>query len=330
MDPQLRSGEWRDRRVLVTGGAGFLGSHLVERLAGLGAAVTVVDNLRTGDLENLAAVRDRIDVVAADVRDREAVEMVVGELAPAALFHLAANPSVPGSVEDPVYDFETNAGGTFNVLNAIRLADSCERAVILSSGAVYGEPLSVPIRETDPLQPISPYGSSKLGAEVAASMFHRVYDVPVVAARLFNVYGPRMGHFVVRDLLHKLQANPRRLEVLGSGGQVREFTFVSDAVEGILLLSERGRPGEAYNLSSGHPVTILNLAERLLDVLGLTARTELVCTGESWVGDAQRWEVGLEKIRELGFAPSTALDDGLRSTIDWFENLEGEIWPRAH
>lgn len=320
---------WFERRVLVTGGAGFLGSHLVERLVELGADVSVVDNLRTGTRENLAAVSGGIYLVEADVRDREAIELLVNEVAPSVLFHLAANPSVPVSVQDPVYDYETNAGGAFNVLNAARLTGSCEQAVVLSSGAVYGEPRSVPIRESDSVQPISPYGASKLHAEITASMFHRVYRLDTVTARLFNVYGPRMGRFVVRDLLHKLKDNPVRLEVLGSGTQVREFTYVSDAVDGILLLAAQGEPGEPYNLSSGDPVTILDLAGRLLAALGLEERTELVCTGESWVGDAQRWEVCCQRIQSLGFATSVGLDEGLRRTIKWFEEMEGEIWPQA-
>jgi UDP-glucose 4-epimerase len=308
--------EWAGRRVLVTGGAGFLGSHLTERLVSLGAAVTVLDNLRTGSRRNLSAVEERFRFVEADVRDREAVELLVGDIAPQVVFHLAANPSVPASVKDPVYDYETNAGGTFNVLNAARLADCCEKVVILSSGAVYGEPRSVSIRETDPPRPISPYGASKLHAEVSAAVFHAAYRVPTVSARLFNVYGPRMGTFVVRDLLTKLRQNPDRLEVLGTGLQVREFTYVSDAVEGLVLLAERGLPGETYNLSSGEPITIRGLAELLVSTLGLEGCTQLVCTGQSWPGDAHRWEVCIDKIAALGFRPAVNLRDGLRSMLD--------------
>jgi len=227
------------------------------------------------------------------------------------------------SVDDPVLDFETNAGGTFNVLNAARVAGCCDRILIMSSGAVYGEPASLPIRESDPLQPISPYGASKRHAELSAGMFHGVYGLPATCARLFNVYGPRMGRFVVRDLLHKLKENSSRLELLGSGAQVREFTFVADAVGGLLLLAERGGAGEAYNLSSGEPISVLELAGRILSELGLRGRTELTCTGESWAGDAQRWEVGLDKIRELGFVVGTGMDEGLRRTLAYFRQKLG-------
>jgi UDP-glucose 4-epimerase len=320
---------WQRRPVLVTGGAGFIGSHLVERLVAAGGAVTVLDNFHTGVRGNLAALAGHIQIVEADVRDRRAIETQMAKGAPSVLFHLAANPSVPVSVNDPAFDFETNAAGTFNILNAARLTGSCERAVVMSSGAVYGEPDTVPIRESDPLRPISPYGASKLIAETTAAMFHRAYGLHATPGRLFNAYGPRMGRFVVRDLLHKLKQNPDRLEILGSGAQVREFTYVSDAVEGLLLLAERGEPGTAYNLSSGEPISILELARRIVAAVGLKDRTELVCTGESWAGDAQRWEVDSGRIRGLGFAPETTLESGIRSTIDWFESTEGAICPQA-
>jgi UDP-glucose 4-epimerase len=125
-----------------------------------------------------------------------------------------------------------------------------------------------------------------------------------------------MGPFVVRDLLGKLRENPDRLEVLGTGSQVREFTYVSDAVEGLLLLAERGRPGETYNLSSGEPITILGLAQLLASALGLDGRTEIVCTGESWPGDAHRWEVSIDKMAALGFHPEITLRDGLARMVN--------------
>ena len=314
----------------MTGGAGFIGSHLAERLVESGAEVTIVDNLRSGAWENLAGVTKQVRAVDADVRDRETIERIVHESMPDVLFHLAANPSIPASVADPVFDFETNSVGAFNVLNAIRMAGGCGKAVVLSSGAVYGEPESFPIRESDPLKPISPYGASKLHAEVTARMFQCVYGVPAVIARPFNAYGPRMGRFVILDFLRNLQSDPHRLEILGTGLQVRDFAYVSDVVEGLLTLAANGDPGEAYNISSGNGCTVADLAARIVAALGLTAETEIRFTGESWVGDAQRWEVSLDKIRGLGYSAEVGLDEGLRRTIRWFEEREGAIWPHAH
>jgi UDP-glucose 4-epimerase len=317
-DPALR-----DAPVLVTGGAGFIGSHLTERLVAAEARVTVLDNLQAGRLDNLQAVRDKITYLDGDVRNSEALHELIGALRPHFVFHLAANASVPGSVQDPVYDFQANAVGTFNLLDALRNAPECRKVVIASSGAVYGEPATFPITETDPLQPISPYGASKLSSEVSARISHRVYKVPVVIARLFNTYGPRMARFVVLDFLRKLHRDAEQLEVLGTGRQVRDFTYVADTVSGLLLLAQRGLPGESYNVSSGVNYSVTELAEKLIEARGLRGKTQIRYTGSSWVGDAQRWEVSIERISTLGYRSCYSLDDGLRETLHWFLENEG-------
>lgn len=304
-------------RVLVTGGCGFIGSHLVEHLAVSGADVTAFDNMRAGTPANVEAVADRVTVVRGDVREVGDVAAVVAQSRPQVVFHLAANASVPGSVEDPAYDFTANCGGSFVVLDALRAGRSDARVVLASSGAVYGEPVAFPMTEDAALAPISPYGASKLQAEVAARMFWRVYQTPVVVARLFNTYGPRMTRFVVLDFLRKLRADPSRLEILGSGRQVRDFTYVADTVQGLCVLAAHGCAGEAYNVSSGRSYSVTQLAERLLAVLGL-ADVPLEFTGASWTGDAQRWEVSVEKLARVGYASRVSLDEGLRRTADWF------------
>ena len=313
--------------VLVTGGCGFIGSHLVEQLALAGAHVTVLDNLQAGKWSNLAHVdKAFLKCVEGDVRDAETVENLVADLKPRYIFHLAANASVPGSVGEPVYDFEANSVGTFRVLNAVRLLapGTCEKIVAASSGAVYGEPVFFPISETDLLAPISPYGASKLATEVSARMFVRVYQTPVVLARIFNAYGPRMARFVVLDFLRKLTADPSRLEVLGTGQQVRDFTYVADTVQGLILLALRGNVGESYNLSSGASHSVTDLAHQLIAARGLTGKTEIAYTGTSWVGDAQRWEVDIAKLQTLGYAPRFSLVDGLKQTAQWFDGLNAD------
>lgn len=309
---------FRHNRVLVTGGCGFIGSHLVEALTAAGAIVTVVDNLQSGKWANLCAVSKCVRMVEGDIRDSTSIKGIVGKAKPKYVFHLAANASVPKSVDNPAYDFETNCGGTFNVLNALREIGGCEEIVVASSGAVYGEPGSFPIREEDPLKPISPYGASKANAEICAQMFQAVYGLPVVVARIFNTYGPRMARFVILDFLKKLDRDPYRLEILGTGRQVRDFTYVADTVEGLLLLGAHGVPGEAYNISSGMSCSVTELAHQLLAALGLEGRTTITFTGTSWVGDAQRWQVSIDKIARLGYACHVALEQGLRQTIEWY------------
>jgi len=363
------SAPFRGASVLVTGGAGFIGSHLVEALADAGAVVTVLDNLQAGKWENLqkdeggdlkpedgggrAEEGERDDggnrkpesqtadhgpqttdfrslisdlrCIEGDVRDAGTVAKVLAESKPAYVFHLAANASVPGSVEDPAYDFESNCLGTFRVLDACRHMSRQPRIVVASSGAVYGEPDVFPITERSVLKPISPYGASKLGAEDCARMFARVYGVPVVIGRLFNTYGPRMPRFVVFDFLRKLQKDADHLEILGSGKQVRDLNYVADTVQGFLVLALRGTPGEEYNIASGRSHTVTEIALMLLEVLGLRDQTRMSFTGESWEGDAQRWEVDVGKLRGLGYEPGVSLEDGLRRVAQWFESVHGTL-----
>jgi UDP-glucose 4-epimerase len=307
------------RRVLVTGGCGFIGSHLVEHLVARGAAVWVLDNLQASTPNNLNSVRNQVDLVIGDVRDSECVKRVVALSRPAIVFHLAANASVPGSVEDPAYDFETNSAGTFALFDALRGYGRSEKVVLASSGAVYGQPQIFPIVEEQLWDPISPYGASKVCAETIARMFQRVYGLPVVTARIFNTYGPRMARFVVLDFLRKLRHNPNVLEVLGNGQQMRDFTFVTDTVQGLLLLAERGLLAEAYNLSSGCSVSVTEVARMLIAALGLAGQTRITYTGSSWLGDAQRWVVSIEKLGRLGYIPAMDLENGLAKTIEWYQ-----------
>jgi len=312
------------KSVLVTGGCGFIGSHLVDWLVTVaGANVTVLDNLQAGQWSKLDGLdTTRLRCEEGDVRDAARVRGLISEINAAFVFHLAANASVPLSVTEPAYDYETNASGTFVVLDALRELQGadCARVVVASSGAVYGEPASFPIREVDPLIPISPYGASKLTAEVQGRIFQRVYKQPIVLARIFNCYGPRMARFVILDFLRKLSLNPNRLEVLGNGKQVRDFTYVSDTVSGLLHLAAYGVPGEAYNISSGVNYSVTTLAEKMIEARGLTGTTEIAYTGSSWAGDAQRWEVDIDKIRGIGYEPQFTLSDGLLKTIAWFDD----------
>ena len=317
-------GGFRSTNVLVTGGLGFIGSHLVEALVARKAQVTVFDNGQSGSKANIpAAAIGRISIHKVDVRNCRATADLVKRIKPALVFHLAANASVPGSVVDPAYDFETNCGGTFNLLHAVKVWAPRARVILASSGAVYGEPRCMPITETTPLCPISPYGASKVAAETECRMFNKVYGVDVVIARIFNTYGPRMPRFVVLDFLKKLRKNESELEILGDGRQVRDFNYVQDTVAGLLAVARSGQAGQAYNLASGKAYTVTELAGHLLRILKLGARTKLVCTGRSWAGDAQHWEVDISKIRKLGYRPGIPLDTGLKKVVVWFDEQCG-------
>ncbi|MBZ0266606.1 NAD-dependent epimerase/dehydratase family protein [bacterium] len=305
--------EWSGVRALVTGGAGFVPSHIVDRLVERGAVVTVLDNLQAGREENLAGVRDRITFVKGDIRDAGVVrELVAGQ---DYVFHLAANASVPGSVRDPRYDFETNSMGTFQVLEAAR-DTTVKRVLYASSAAVYGPPREVPTPESHRLDPTSFYGLSKANGEQLGLLFHRMFDVPFTAVRIFNTYGPRQPRYVLADLIRKLLKNPKELTVLGTGNQIRDYAYATDTAAAFLAVAEADElNGLPVNTSGGNPVSIRELVAMILDVMELP-HCRVTYTGESWKGDVDHMEADLARIRAAGFAPRVSLRDGIRRTIE--------------
>ena len=305
-----------DRSVLVTGGAGFIGSHLTERLVDLGAGVTVLDDLSAGVERNLAAVRSAIDFREGDVRDKEVLGPVLTDVD--VVFHLAANAHVPTSVERPTHDFDVNAAGTQAVLEGAR-QEGVERVVIASSAAVYGPPQAVPMTEDHPLAPVSPYGGSKLAAEQAGLVYDECYDLDVSALRIFNTYGPRQPRYVMYDFLRKLEEDPSELAVLGSGEQVRTFAYVPDAVDALVALGVADRaPGRAFNVGGQEATRIMDLAELMADRY-YDGEPKVYATGEAKAGDIERLVVDNSRLAELGVKPSVGLEEGLDRLYEWFQ-----------
>lgn len=303
-------------KVLVTGGAGFIGSHLVEALLIAGARVRVLDSMAQARPDSLRQVLSSLELWEEDVRDEKAVLRAVNDCS--IVFHLAANASVPRSVQNPREDFECNALGTLNLLQAVK-SNPVTSCVVVSSGAVYGQPVKFPIQEEDALLPISPYGASKMAAEGVCRAFHASYGLPVQIARVFNTYGPRQPRFVMYDFYRKLKADPSRLEVLGNGRQIRDFCYVSDTVDGLLRLGTcPAEKCEAFNISSGLSYSVTEVAKELFLAMGLN-EVEISYSGSSWSGDAQRWEVSIEKLARLtGYSPRYSLRDGLKEFVTWF------------
>ena len=303
--------------VLVTGGAGFIGSHLVEYLVDLGARVTIVDNLSTGSEENIAGVRSRVELKEVDL-DRFLADSQTDFSAFDIVFHLAANAYIPPSVENPVFDYETNLKNTFFLLEKIRQTASAPRLVNISTAGVYGNPVRLPISESDPAIPISPYGVSKLAGERYVAVYSDIYGLCANSLRYFSVYGPRQRKQVVFDFLEKLEKEPSRLVVLGDGTQERDFAYVTDVVRATVLVATAapGR-GEDYNVASGGTVSIGELAEAVCRIRGGQARVEY--TGKIRPGDAEKWRVDISRIEELGFKPEISREEGLRNVVEWFD-----------
>ena len=311
---------WRERAVLVTGGAGFIGSHLVEQLVAANACVVVVDDLSTGAMDNLAAVEGAIDFIRTDVRSA-VWEDILGERRLDAIYHLAANAYVPPSVERPCWDCELNFQSTLRLLEALRCAKWRGRLVYASSAAVYGDPRQLPINEDDATVPISPYGVGKLAAERYVSVFSSLYGLRTASLRFFSIYGPRQHKQVVYDFVRKLQEDESELYIHGDGTQVREFCYVADAVRAAMLVGEQGAlQGEVYNVSSGHACSIRGLAEMVCVIMDVDP--EFVFSGAVRPGDAQTWTVNIDRLMGMGYQPQVSLEDGLRSTVDWCRSVE--------
>ena len=232
--------------VLVTGGAGFIPSYVVEGLVSRGANVTVIDDLSGGSISNLDGCREAIEFVDLELNDPRVAAIVAQQRC---VFHLGANADVPLSVADPDLDFRSNVTGSYNVMRAALNSD-VEKFVFASSAAVYGEPQYTPIDESHPTLPISPYGASKLAIERLGIAYHATYGFGFSAIRIFNTYGIRQPRYVMYDLLRKLQADPTALEVLGTGDQVRDYCYVTDTARCFLTVAEHGKRTDGGSTTS--------------------------------------------------------------------------------
>ena len=306
---------------LVTGGGGFIGSHVAGRLLGEGHRVRVLDNFSTGSRANLdlgAAHAAHLDVVEGDIRDLGTVEAASRGVD--VVFHQAAMRSVPRSVKDPLGANDNNVTGTLNVLEAARRA-GVRRVVYASSSSVYGDRPDLPKREDQTPAPISPYAVSKAAGEQYAAVWSRLYAVETVGLRYFNVFGPKQdpaseyAAVIPRFILWALQRAP--LEVHGDGTQSRDFTYIDNVVEANLLASRApGAAGEVFNVGCGSRVSLLAIIASLERLLGrplgrrhTPARAGDVLHTLADVGKAQRL---------LGYTPRVAFDEGLRRTLEYF------------
>ena len=305
---------------LVTGGAGFIGSNVVEALVKSGARVRVLDNLSTGRRANLAAVADSIEWHEADLRDADAVRRAVSGVD--VVLHQAAMASVPRSVAEPLTANEVNVTGTLHVLLAARDA-GVRRVVIASSSSVYGNSPTLPKVETMAVEPLSPYAVGKLAAERYCQAFSEVYGLPTMGLRYFNVFGPRQdpnseyAAVIPRFLTAMLRGEAPT--IYGDGQQSRDFTYVDDVVQANLLAANA--PADVsgyYNVACGSRISLLDLVDTLNACLGthLTARHE-----PPRVGDVRDSQADIGKIQAaLGFAPQVSFAEGLARTVAYFRD----------
>lgn len=313
-----------DSHVLVTGGAGFIGSHLVDALlADRGVRVTVLDALTyAGSLENLAmhAEHPRFRFVRGDVADPVAVGELVGQAD--RVIHAAAESHVDRSIEGPGEFVRTNVLGTQIVLDACR--DHARPLLLVSTDEVYGQGTAgSSFAESDPAAPRSPYAASKAAAELIARAYHVTYGVPVTIVRGTNAYGPRQNPEKAIPVFTTAALDGRALPVYDAGEQRREWLYVSDWVRACLVVMERGEPGGTYNIGSGTELANLDLARRICALTG--ADPASIAFVEARPGHDFRYGLDDARLRGLGWAPEVAFDEGLARTVAWYRDHRGWV-----
>jgi len=311
-------------RVLVTGGAGFIGSHLVDSLMADGHNVTVFDNLSNGSLRNLKKWmgNEHFRFIKGDLKKQKEVEKAVKDVE--LVFHLAANPEVRVGETDPSVHFQENLVATYNLLEAMRKSTSVKTFVFASTSTVYGEAEVLPTPEDyGPSIPISTYGASKLGCEALTSSYSYTFGFRTIILRIANVVGSRATHSVIIDFIKKLEADPGRLEILGDGTQRKSYLHVEDCINAILHATRRFLDGEkkvdVYNVGSVDQIEVKRIAEIVAEEMGLQD-VEFIFTGgveggRGWLGDVKIMHLSIEKLLGTEWKPRYNSEGAIRLAL---------------
>jgi UDP-glucuronate 4-epimerase len=310
-------------RTLVTGGAGFIGSHLVDRLLADGHEVVVLDAFDTfydpavkrGNLAG-ALAHPGCRLAEVDLRDRDGVARLVAEARPEAIAHLAARAGVRPSIEQPALYAEVNVVGTVHLLEAACRLEPRPRFIYASSSSVYGDREAAPFRETDAVdRPVSPYAATKQACELLAHTFHHLHGLPVTGLRFFTAYGPRnRPDLAIARFADRIDAG-RPVPMFGDGSTMRDYTYVEDIVDGVARAIARCRAHHLYNLGNSHPVALRDMIAALGRALG---REPVVERLPPQPGDVAQTYADITRAgAELGYAPRTPFEDGLRAYVAW-------------
>ena len=304
---------------LVTGGAGFIGSHIAEELALRGEKVRVIDNFLTGKRKNLTPFLGKVEFIEGDIRDTKICQKILDGVD--FVLHQAALPSVPRSIENPVLTTEINISGTLNLLVAARVA-RIKRFVFASSSSVYGNDPRLPKEEDMKAEPLSPYALSKLVGEMYCQLFSQIYALSTVCLRYFNVFGPRQDPFsqyaaVIPNFIVRLIKDERPV-IYGDGEQSRDFTYVSNVVEAnVLAAKAEDLSGEIINIACGERTTVNNLAERINQILNKDINPSY---DKPRPGDVKHSWAGVSRAEKiLNYAPKISFNEGLKRTIQWYK-----------
>lgn len=306
-------------KYLVTGGAGFIGSHIAEELVQKGHSVRVIDNFITGKKENIASFLERIDLIEGDIRDSEVCKRAVEGMD--FVLHQAALPSVPRSIKDPLLTNEINITGTLNLLLASRDAN-VQRLVFASSSSVYGDDPQLPKKEGVEGIPLSPYAISKRVGEMYCRVFSQGFGLSTVCLRYFNIFGPRQDPFsqyaaAVPNFITKMLKEESPV-IFGDGEQSRDFTYVSNVIEANILASEANEvSGEVFNIAGGEKATVNSMVEKINEVLQKKIKPSY---DDVRPGEIKHSFADISKARKvLKYEPSVSFSEGLKKTIHWFK-----------
>lgn len=307
--------------VLVTGGAGFIGSHLVGRLVENGESVRVLDNFTTGKEENLNGLKDKVTIFNGDICDKETARKALDGVD--YVLHQAALPSVPRSVKDPIASNRVNVSGTLNLLVESKNS-GVKRFVFASSSSVYGNPDKMPVDESFTPNPLSPYGVTKLSVEYYGRIFSQIYNLETVGLRYFNVFGPRQDpdsqySAVIPKFINKILTNENPV-IFGDGEQSRDFSYIDNVVDAnMLALTAKNVSGEVFNIACGERTTLNKMITMFNTCLNTNIKAEYT---EPRPGDIKHSFANILKAKTLlGYRPRVTFKEGLKKTIDWYKNL---------
>ena len=307
-------------RALVTGGAGFIGSSVVDELVARGDEVVVVDDLSRGRRENLEDVADRVELVEGDIRGG-AVRDAIGRARPEVIFHLAAQIDVRASVADPVRDADVNVLGTIAIAEAARLAGTRKIVFTSSGGSIYGAPHDLPVPESAPINPLSPYAVSKVAGELYLNAFSQLHGLQATHLALANVYGPRQdphGEAGVIAIFAQALLNGRPTRVFGDGGNSRDYVYVGDVARAFLLAAGTEGDRTRYNIGTGVQTTDLALHSLVARATGARDAPEFA---PARLGDLRASAIDAARAdRELGWRPLVALEQGITATVEYFRD----------
>ncbi len=303
--------------ILVTGGAGFIGSHLDDALIARGHQITVVDNLVLGRKENIQHLLDnpKFTFIEADILDSTTMHKVFEEGHFDMVYHLAANSDIQKGGKDPMVDYQLTFNTTFSILQLMKEFE-IKKFFFASTSAIFGETYDVLNEDYGPLKPVSNYGAGKLASEAFISAFSSTYSIQTWITRFPNVVGERFTHGVIYDFIHKLQKNPQELEVLGNGEQCKPYVYVKDLVDGILyVIDHANEPYNVYMLGSDSRTKVKEIAAIVIEEMGLDASIRYTGGDRGWVGDVPEFRYDLTKVNTLGWKAPHNSNDSVRLAI---------------